>query len=65
MATRGEALRYGKLAAPKVELGDDKWKNAAKLIGDAIQFIHSKKVIDNDLQRHNIVLEKSLPSNHH
>ena len=65
MATRGEALRYSKLAAPKVELGDDKWKNAEKLMGDAIHFIHSKKVIDNDLHRHNIVLEKSLPSNRH
>ena len=65
MATRREALRYGKLAAPKVELGHDKWKNAAKLIGDAIQFIHSKKVIDNDLKRHNIALEKSLPSDRH
>ena len=45
-------------AAPKLELCNEKWINVTKMIGDAIQFIHSKKVIHNDLKPNNIVLEK-------
>lgn len=62
LVTQFHADKEGSLtlwwAAPKLELGDDKRKNVAKLIGDEIQFIYSKKVTHNNLKPNNIVLEK-------
>ena len=45
-------------AAPKLELSNEKCVNVTKMIGNAIQFIHSQKVTHNDLRPNNIALEK-------
>ena len=51
-------------AAPKLELSNYKWMNVTKMICGAIQYIHSQRVIHNDLKPNNVVLEKRESSFH-
>lgn len=42
----------------KIKLSNEEWKTVVDLVGRALQFIHSKGVLHNDLKGDNILLER-------
>ena len=45
-------------AVRKIKLSNEEWKTVVDLVGRALQFIHSKGVLHNDLKGDNILLER-------